>query len=94
MLIFSLLLSMHFGVLAETAAAGSDPNDVNQCGQYNAYMENLCQYDRYEGVKYVMESKPLCADCYGWQGNLFDRTKAPAADSDHSSSGANQEGSR
>jgi len=52
----------------------ADPNNVNQCGQYNAYMGNLCEQDL-EHEKKVTVVIPPCSDCNASAANLWDSTK-------------------
>ena len=72
-----LLSSVVFSVLSVWA----DPNNINQCGQYNAYMGNLCDYDKNLDTdsKYSTQL-PICSDCNASSVHLFDKTKAPLAE--------------
>jgi hypothetical protein len=58
-----------------TTVAQADPNDTNQCGQYNAYMGNLCDYDKEHEKKYSVVI-PACSDCHASSVSLSDSTKA------------------
>jgi hypothetical protein len=71
------MMKISYGILLSvlvTAVAQADPNDSDQCGQYNAYMGNLCDYDKDHDKKFTAVI-PACSDCNSSSANLNDATK-------------------
>jgi len=56
----------------------ADPNDTNPCGQFNAYMGNICEQDMMSSEdRDYPTSKPLsCHDCHSSPARLLDKTTA------------------
>lgn len=50
----------------------ADPNNADQCGQFNAYMSHLCQQDNMSQSKNSVI--PECSECYSSGAGIADST--------------------
>lgn len=76
MIRFLIFILICFECVSSTLYA--DPNDTNPCGQYNAYMGNICDQDKISPEdRTYPTSKPLeCHDCHSSSAKLLDKTAA------------------